>query len=135
MGGCGCGLTRQPGHGRNRPDGDRMPHSQHQALPVMEMGGCGCGHGQGNGGASASCRKLLEQIRAVDFALYEVVLYLDVYPHSCDALETYHKLKAQREALRKEYESICGPLTAFGNESGASWDWIASPFPWEYGAE
>ena len=49
MGGCGCGLTRQPGHGRNRPDGDRMPHSQHQALPVMETGGCGCGHGQGNG--------------------------------------------------------------------------------------
>ena len=135
IGGCGCGLTRQPDHSRHRPDGDRMPHSQRQTLPVMETGGCGCGHGQGNGGASASCKKLLEQIRAVDFALYEVILYLDVYPHSCDALETYHKLKAQREALRKEYENICGPLTAFGNESGASWDWIGSPFPWEYGAE
>jgi spore coat protein JB len=77
----------------------------------------------------------MDQIRAVDFALYEVILYLDVYPHSCDALETYHKLKAQREALRKEYENTYGPLTAFENESGASWDWIGSPFPWEFGAE
>ncbi len=77
----------------------------------------------------------MDRIRAVDFALYEVVLYLDVYPHSCDALETYHKLKSQREALRREYESAYGPLTAFSNESGASWDWIDKPFPWEYEAE
>ncbi len=134
MGGCGCGgLTRQPS--QNRPIQDRMPNGQHQALPVMETGGCGCGRGHDHGSAPVSCRKLMEQIRAVDFALYEVILYLDVYPHSCDALETYHKLKAQREALRKEYENTHGPLTAFTNESGASWDWIGSPFPWEYGAE
>ena len=84
---------------------------------------------------STDCRRLMEQIRAVDFALYETVLYLDVYPHSCDALETYRKLSAQSEALRNRYEASCGPLTAFTNESGMSWDWIGSPFPWEYGAE
>jgi spore coat protein JB len=71
----------------------------------------------------------------VDFALYEVILYLDVYPHSCDALETYHKLKAQSEALHGEYEANYGPLTAFGNRSDSSWDWVSTPFPWEYGAE
>ena len=151
-GGCGCGLTREQAHGddarsgcgcginrvnREQAHGGRSscpnhtPHDHRQALPVMENSGRGCGCGE----ASASCQKLMEQIRAVDFALYEVILYLDVYPHSCDALETYHKLKSQSEALRKEYENTCGPLTAFENESGASWDWIASPFPWEYGAE
>lgn len=82
-----------------------------------------------------ACRKLMEQIRATDFALYEVILYLDVYPHSCDALETYHKLKAQSEALHREYESTVGPLTAFGNESTTDWDWMKKPFPWEYNAE
>ena len=94
-------------------------------------GGCGCGCGGHNG---TSCAKLMEQIRAVDFALWETVLYLDVYPHSCDALETYHKLKAQSEALHREYESQCGPLTANGNQSTSSWDWMNKPFPWEYDA-
>ncbi len=83
-------------------------------------------------GDKAACHKLLDQIRAIDFALYEVILYLDVYPHSCDALETYHKLKEQRDALHREYQSACGPLTAFCNESTTSWDWIDKPFPWEY---
>lgn len=132
-GGCGCGVNREQAHGGRSSCPNHTPHDHRQALPVMENGGRGCGCGCGE--ASASCQKLMEQIRAVDFALYEVILYLDVYPHSCDALETYHKLKFQREALRKEYENTCGPLTAFENESGASWDWIASPFPWEYGAE
>ena len=111
----------------------------------MKQSGCGCGsnpnNGNGNGnhngacGNHSSCNRLMDQIRAVDFALYETVLYLDVYPNSCDALETYHKLKAQREALRKEYEASCDPLTAFGNQSTASWDWMSKPFPWEYDAE
>lgn len=130
-GGCGCSLNRGGGNGHG--DQNQAPHDQHRSIPVAGNSGCGCGHAHDHG--SASCKKLLEQIRAVDFALYEVILYLDVYPHSCDALETYHKLKTQREALRKEYENVCGPLTAFSNESGAAWDWIGSPFPWEYGAE
>jgi spore coat protein JB len=92
---------------------------------------CGCGSGH----VSIHCKKLMEQLRAVDFALYETVLYLDAYPHSCDALETYRKLQAQRDALRKEYEEVYGPLTAFGNSSSTSWDWMNPPFPWEYDAE
>ena len=91
--------------------------------------GCGCGC------ENKACKQLLDQIRAVDFALWETILYLDVYPHSCDALETYHKLKAQSEALRREYEAACGPLTATGNLSTTSWDWVSTPFPWEYDAD
>ena len=49
-------------------------------------------------------------------------------------LETYRKLKSQSEALRAEYESVYGPLTAFGSK-GDSWDWMGKPFPWEYDAE
>ncbi len=77
----------------------------------------------------------MERIRAVDFALYETVLYLDVYPDSCHALDTYHKLRAEREALHGQFEAQFGPLTAFGNESTTSWDWMSRPAPWEYGAE
>lgn len=134
--GCGCG-------GMNRQQLSDTQHTQacgHRSdeyTPLRDRvcndaesgrsNGCGCNTG--------SDRRLMEQIRAVDFALYETILYLDVYPHSCDAMETYHKLKAQREALHREYETMNSPLTAFGNQSTTSWDWMSKPFPWEYDAD
>ena len=118
-GGCGCGGMGSP-----------AKQGQGISLPAMNREGCGCGCG-----GDTACKRLMDQIRAVDFALYETVLYLDVYPNSCDALETYHKLRAQHEALHKEYEAACGPLTAFGNQSKASWDWMSKPCPWEYDAD
>ena len=163
-GSCGCGLNRGESHpysqnngyehrhdikdhnyGNEYGRGQEHAHDQNRSLHTMKQSGCGCGsnpnNGNGNGnhngacGNHSSCNRLMDQIRAVDFALYETVLYLDVYPNSCDALETYHKLKSQREALRKEYEASCGPLTAFGNQSTASWDWMSKPCPWEYDAD
>ena len=141
-GGCGCGRSPAANpavgaHGdgcgcMNQRRGNRA------AEPAREgrSGGCGCGCGHsGKNPSGDACKRLMEQIRAVDFALYETVLYLDVYPHSCEALETYHKLRAQSEALRREYEETCGPLTAFSNRSDTSWDWMDQPFPWEYDAD
>ena len=149
-GGCGCGMNRggmnpAPARPIGRGEDHGAPYRQQpgHSIPAMNQnGGCGCGNhnhggcGQNNGCGTdnGSCKRLMEQIRAVDFALYETVLYLDVYPDSCDALETYHKLKAQSKALHEEYESACGPLTAFGNQSSTSWDWMSKPFPWEYDA-
>lgn len=138
-GGCGCDLSLT-NRGENPLPRRNCPEKPPKAEPCTatsvrpsKENSCGCG--DKDNGNHTSCKKLLEQIRTVDFALYETILYLDVYPHSCDALETYHKLKAQQKALRKEYESLCGPLTAFGNQSQTSWDWISKPFPWEYDAD
>ena len=121
--GCGCNAER-------RADTVRSGcgcNAERRADTVRS--GCGCN------GDNQACQHLLARIQAVDFALYELVLYLDVYPQSCDALETYHKLKEQHEELCHEYEKVCGPLTAFGNESHTTWDWMSHPAPWEYGAE
>jgi hypothetical protein len=132
------------------PRNGEMGCRQNQTSPAMGRGSCACGnhhhdhehspenrcaHNSQGRERNTACHTLMDQIRAVDFALYETVLYLDVYPHSCDALETYHKLKAQSHALHEEYESVCGPLTAFGNRSTASWDWMSKPCPWEYDAD
>lgn len=142
--GCGCGAVRGAqthNHNTHRNNTPRCGNRNHvcgdennQTARVLSNVGCGCGCGQNNG-TRTECGRLMDQIRAVDFALYETVLYLDVYPHSCDAMETYHKLKAQSEALHKEYEQAHGPLTAFGNQSQNSWDWMSKPFPWESDAE
>ena len=134
----GCGMTRGNGCGQSRGNGGsscpwsaRADQSRTANETTRENGrGCGCGCNAEN----SDCERLLAQIRAVDFALVEVVLYLDVYPDSCEALETYHKLIARRCALNEEYETACGPLTAMGNKSHTSWDWIDKPAPWEYNA-
>ncbi len=113
--GCGCGCHHHDHNHHHDHDHDHDHDHAH------DRDNCGC-------------NKLLRQIRAVDFALYEVVLYLDVYPTSCEALDTYHKLVARRKALCQEYQAACGPLTSTGNESRTSWDWIEKPFPWEASA-
>ena len=53
--------------------------------------------------------KLLAELREVDFALTELVLYLNAYPNTPEALAYYHKLKERREALAEEYEKHVGP--------------------------
>ena len=143
---CGVGMNRArtaPASSRDGSCGcarahDRTPADARRNTRENLCGNNGNHNLRGNACGNAcsnTCAKLMEQIRAVDFALYETVLYLDVYPHSCDALETYHKLKSQSEALRREFEETCGPLSAFGNQSKTSWDWTGKPFPWEYDAD
>ena len=78
-----------------------------------------------------SCRDHLKQIRALDFAIQETVLYLDADPENKQALEYYHQLLAQRKDVMEHYQKHCGPLSMYGNESRDSWDWVCGPWPWE----
>ncbi len=78
-----------------------------------------------------SCREKLQQIRALDFAIQETVLYLDAYPENRQALEYYHQLLEQRKEVMALYQKSCGPLSMYGNTSRESWDWVSGPWPWE----
>ncbi len=82
--------------------------------------------------ACGGCAELGKKLKAVDFALQETVLYLDAYPCNQEALKYYKELSELRESLVAEYESGCGPLTMYGNKNAEAWDWISSPWPWEY---
>lgn len=83
-------------------------------------------HNQNECGAS-----LLRKIQEVDFSLYETILYLDAYPNCREALAYYHTLLSQRNALMAQYQREIGPLSAFGNHSQSSWDWVKAPWPWQ----
>ena len=88
------------------------------------------------GGACApnGNRELLHRLQALDFSIYDTVLYLDAYPDSADALAYYKKLLAERDSLLKTLSaSHHSPITAFDNV-GDEWDWVKSPWPWEASA-
>ena len=121
--GCGCSRRGRNDHAHIRVSAEpRDPR-----IPSVEEGcGCGCEHND------SDCAKMKKQLQTIDFALYEVILYLDAYPDSAEALNTYHLLLARRKRLAAAYEQTCGPLTAWGNISTASWDWVKGPAPWEY---
>ena len=110
----------------------RLDNSGNQGQ-VQGGGCCSCNDGCG-GDEYASCKQLLEKLRLLDFSLCEVVLYLDAYPDSCEALALYHHLLAERQEVLELYEAAGGPLTVGGNHSHTSWDWFKGPFPWEYEA-
>ena len=81
--------------------------------------------------AHGGCREDMNQLRAIDFAIQETVLYLDAYPENKQALEYYHQLLEKRKECLSAYETNCGPVTMYGNTSRSSWDWVEGPWPWE----
>ena len=86
---------------------------------------------QSQSNAHCNCREEMNQIRAIDFAIQETVLYLDAYPKNAQALAYYHQLVEKRGELMRAYEAKCGPISMYGNTSRTSWDWVEGPWPWE----
>lgn len=75
---------------------------------------------------------LLHELQAVDFVLVELNLYLDTHPTDAAALQQYNHFVTIRHQIAQKYESLYGPLQAFGRSySGTPWQWIESPWPWQ----
>lgn len=72
--------------------------------------------------------KILKELSAVQFAAWELHLYLDT--HKCDekALEMHKKYVERAKELIDEYEECFGPLNYM---SGSGEAWIKNPWPWE----
>ena len=96
---------------------------------------CGCSASNRQRNASSQgCKNLKKRFQQVEFALTETILYLDAYPDNASALSFYHALLEEREQLISALNSQCGPMTHYDNESQNSWDWVNSPWPWNYEA-
>lgn len=79
---------------------------------------------------SGGCCALNRRLEQVEFALVDVILYLDAYPGCEKALEYYHRLLAERDELIDTINKQCGPMTNLGNASTSTWQWIDGPWPW-----
>lgn len=77
------------------------------------------------------CRKLKRRIQVLDFALQEVILFLDTHPCDREALRYYCLIRKKLTRLERLYECKCGPLTAQGVDTEYGWEWACCPWPWE----
>lgn len=73
-------------------------------------------------------QKLMARLSAVQFAAWELHMYLDTHPCDTAAHETFRKHSAEAARLKNEYESKYGPLTITGTEDA---DWLCDPWPWD----
>ncbi len=77
-------------------------------------------------------RELLRKIQELEFACIDLNLYLDTHPWDQRALAEFNAFASQLAMVKKQYESMYGPLSNFGQSfSQYPWQWIESPWPWE----
>ncbi len=75
--------------------------------------------------------KLLKMLQEVDFALNEVVLFLDTHPRNKSALNYYKKYAEMHKMLVAEYTRLYGPLFNTLAKAEDYFEWVEDPWPWE----
>lgn len=75
-------------------------------------------------------KQLLLRLSSVQFAVWELHLYLDTHPSDLTALAKHAEYQKKAAILREEYESEFGPLSP---AVGEGVEWLKNPWPWERG--
>lgn len=75
--------------------------------------------------------RLMRQVMQTNFALYDIILYLDTHPDCAAGLAYYRQMLCAKNAAEKEYEAAVGPLRAQDVNCSESWTWTDAPWPWE----
>ena len=76
--------------------------------------------------------KLLRTLSSVQFALWELHLYLNTHPEDMTALGMHEKYAKKLQELTAEYEESFGPLSP---RTGEGIEWLKNPWPWDIGGE
>lgn len=76
--------------------------------------------------------EMLKQLSALDFYTIDLHLYLNTHPDDQDALTKYNAVVTEASAMRKQYESMYGPLSPNTVTTKVPWQWIENPWPWQY---
>ena len=76
---------------------------------------------------------ILQRIKAYDFAIVDMNLYLDTHPDDHQAIQLFNLYKEKRCQLIAEYEAIFGPyINTVKDVQGDTFTWINNPWPWDY---
>ena len=80
---------------------------------------------------TVSREELFEYVRQIDFALYDITLYLDTHPCDQNALAYYKEYKKLYAQAVEAYTMYYGPLNADNVLVESEWTWTKAPWPWE----
>ena len=76
--------------------------------------------------------KMLTDLDALEFAMIDLNLYLDVNPDDQRAIELYNKYRQENEELLKLYQDRFGPILLNSDSlNNIPWMWDNRPWPWE----
>lgn len=77
--------------------------------------------------------ELKRKIFELDFAIHELVLFLDTHPTNQKAMELLDGYRKRRMMLIKAYEEKYGAFIMQQDDvpSEGCWKWLESPWPWE----
>lgn len=70
------------------------------------------------------------RLSAMQFACWELHLFLDTHPNNCDAARRLEEYRQRLAAATKEFEDQFGPLNELSSNT-SRWDWINGPWPWQ----
>ena len=84
-----------------------------------------------NCGRDIKRQEMIDQIKALDFAIIELGLYLDTHPDDQRALCMHREYCKEVKDLKDKYQKVYGPLTIFYPCN--KWRWCEMPWPWERG--
>jgi len=73
---------------------------------------------------------LIKEIMAVDFAVYDISLFLNTHPNDRRALDMHNNLAKKSKQLRAAYQEKYGPLS-LRKIANCPYDYINNPWPWE----
>lgn len=74
---------------------------------------------------------MLKEIQTVDFAVYELALFLNTHPENRRALEDHNNLARKSHELKSEFEQRFGPLRLDSAAASYPYNYINEPWPWE----
>ena len=75
--------------------------------------------------------KMLREIKALNFSVIELALYLDTHPDDQRALCLHRKYTNELKDLKDKFQKIYGPLTFYFPCNKCRW--LEEPWPWERG--
>ena len=77
--------------------------------------------------------ELKKKIHAVDFAIHELVLFLDTHPCDAQALQSFTEYRDKLMTLSEQYVNLFGPLEVSDVSGHNGWTWGMTPMPFEGG--
>ena len=75
--------------------------------------------------------RLLKNIMEHEFAMNEIVLFLNTNPFNQKAMQLHKTVAEKLNELVKKYEMEFSSLTSQNDRSTEEWAWALEPWPWD----